>query len=365
MAAGAQGYADRARPLPCRTEEVTAVWLTEWLQLAYPGVVVSHLDIRREIPGHTTKLLLSLQLDAAGQAAGLPRKVCLKGNFTGNAMSSAVCINEARFYKELCSRLPLPVPRHFMADWDDSGERRQGLALLEDMEELGGRFLNSAHPLSIDAMAEALETMASFHSATWNHPELDRHPWLQIAMGPDTPTDDYWSMMEEYYERHNRLAERVAIFPSWFRHQPDRLREAWRQLRARDQQSPEPRCLVHGDSHLGNTYGLPDGRRLWFDWQIVRKGRPWRDLTYFLVGSLTIADRRLAERDLVRHYCEHMVRGGVALDFEQAFDEYRRWVIWGLVAWQSNINPGEVTMEPLERFCRASDDLQTESFYWF
>jgi Phosphotransferase enzyme family len=214
-------------------------------------------------------------------------------------------------------------------------------------------------------MAKALEAMAGFHSASWEHPELARQTWLQTAMGPNTPTDDYWSMMEDYYKRHNRIPERVAIFPAWFKDEPVRLREAWRQLRARDQQSAEPRCLVHGDSHLGNTYGLPDGRRIWFDWQIVRRGRPWRDLTYFLVGSLDIADRRQAERDLVRHYCTHMAQAGVTIDFDQAFDEYRRWVIWGLVAWQSNINPGEVTMEPLERFCRASDDLQTESFYQF
>jgi hypothetical protein len=104
---------------------------------------------------------------------------------------------------------------------------------------------------------------------------------------------------------------------------------------------------------------------LWFDWQIVRKGRPWRDVTYFLVGSLTVEQRREAERDLVRHYCDQLARHSVRLDFATAWDDYRRWVLWGLIAWHLNINPNEDTVPSLDRFCRAAEDLDTGSFYGF
>src|SRR3546814_8490367 len=77
-----------------------------------------------------------------------------------------------------------------------------------------------------------------------------------------------------------------------------------------------PLCLVHGDAHLGNSYRRPDGDRIWFDWQIVRKGRPWRDYSYFVIGSITIEDRRRAERDLLRHYCNELSRHGVEIRFE-------------------------------------------------
>jgi transposase len=48
---------------------------------------------------------------------------------------------------------------------------------------------------------------------------------------------------------------------------------------------------------------------------------------------MTIADRRKAERDLLCHYCEELVKHGVHISYDKAWDDYRRWVVWGLVAW--------------------------------
>src|SRR3546814_19223254 len=71
-----------------------------------------------------------------------------------------------------------------------------------------------------------------------------------------------------------------------------------------------PRCVNLGDCHQGNTYVMPDGERVWLDWQLVRKGRPWRDLTYFTIGALTIEERRASERDLLAHYRAALVATG-------------------------------------------------------
>src|SRR3546814_12053878 len=101
-------------------------------------------------------------------------------------MSSDACVNEARFYKELASRLPLPAPTCFYADWDDDAEGQQGLLVLEDMILRGGRFDTSARAISIEEMRHSLEGMAALHGSSWEHPELERHQWLQTAMGQDT-----------------------------------------------------------------------------------------------------------------------------------------------------------------------------------
>src|SRR5690606_3117657 len=278
-------------------------------------------------------------------------------------LSSPVCVNEAKFYGELASRLPLPAPQCFLADWDDDALGQQGVIMLEDLVPLGGEFCTSARAIDIDDMALSLEGLARMHGATWGHPELERQPWLARAMAATTATDDYWGMMESYFAAHNQIAERVAMFPRLMAGDPNRLRAAWRQQAEHESAYGGPLCLVHGDAHLGNSYRRPNGERIWFDWQIVRKGRPMRDVPYFLIGSISVEDRRRAERDLLKQYLDVLNSYGVGMSFDALWEEYRRMVVWGLVGWQSNINPQEETMLPLERFCRAADDLETEKFF--
>ena len=260
----------------------------------------------------------------------------------------------------------MPAPLCYYADWDDDELGQQGLVILEDLIPLGGEFSGSHNPIGVEDMAKSLEELAALHGGSWGMAELDEQAWLQTAMAPGTVTDDYWSMMEDIFARHNQLPERLAIFPKWMAEDTERLRMAFKQLCAHETRYTGPRCLIHGDAHLGNSYRKPNGERVWFDWQIVRKGLPWRDICYFLIGSMLIEDRRKHEKELVHHYLEHFIaNGGEKFSFDQVWDEYSRMVIWGLIAWQSNINPNEQTMNPLERFCRAADDLQTHKFFNF
>jgi hypothetical protein len=358
-----KGYPARTEHLPIDWDDVNSEWLTRALQCEYPDVVVTEMRLVQLIPGHTTKARFELTLNPAGIDAGIPRQVCLKANWTGDPLSSRVCANEARFYKQLRGKMDVPAPNCFFADWDDDSDGQQGFIVLEDLAPLGGTFGTSARAIDIEDIAKSLSGLAALHGTSWNHPELYRHGWLETAMAPQTATDDYWGMMEEIAAAANKVPERLAVFPDWMAKDPNRLRSAFRQLCAQESADTSPLCLVHGDAHLGNSYRKTNGERMWFDWQIVRKGRPWRDYTYFVIGSMTIEDRRKAERDLLRHYCEELVKHGVHITLDKAWDDYRRWVVWGLVAWQLNINPNEETMPPLERFCRAADDLETHKFF--
>lgn len=360
-----KGYPQRTEPLPLAFDKVDAEWLSRTLALRYPGVVVEAMRLVQLIPGHTTKARIEADFNAAGIAAGLPAQLCLKANWSGSPLSSPVCINEARFYHDFRERMELPSPHCHFADWDDAPDGQQGFIILDDLIPQRVDFGHSARPIGLDAAARALTAMAALHGTTWHHPELQRHAWLQTAMAPGTVTDDYWSMMEAQFAAHNALPERLAIFPRWMAEDPQRLRSAFRQLCARETADPSPLCLVHGDAHLGNSFATPSGERQWFDWQIVRKGRPWRDYSYFVIGSISVEDRRHGERDLLQHYLAALAAHDVAIDAATAWDDYRRWVIWGLVGWQSNINPTQATMPALERFCRAADDLDTASFYRF
>jgi hypothetical protein len=360
-----RGYPDRADRLPLAFDAISPASLTALLQHRYPGAVISDMHLLSEIKGHTSKARYAIDRNQAAQDAGLPDQICLKANLTGDPLSSNACVNEARFYKLFGGVRDLPAPRCFFADWDDDAAGEQGLVILEDLVPLGGEFGTSGQSLSEDTMASALAEMARLHGATWASPELDRQPWLLTGTAPTTAGDDYWTLMRDYVGRHNEKPEHLAVLPAWASKDPQRMHDAFRQLCEREIADRSPLCLVHGDAHIGNSYLRRDGARMWFDWQIVRKARPWRDVAYFMVGSLDIEQRRTSERALVRHYCDEMSRQGVALDFDSAWDDYRRWILWGLIAWHLNINPNEDTVVSLARFGTAATDLDTGSFYRF
>src|SRR3546814_18379862 len=107
------------------------------------------------IPGHTTKARIAVSY-GPGSEAGLPESLCLKANWSGNHMSSDACVNEARFYKELASRLPLTASTCFYADWDDDAKGKTALLVLEEMLLRVGRFDSSARAISIDKMRNSL-----------------------------------------------------------------------------------------------------------------------------------------------------------------------------------------------------------------
>ena len=96
-----------------------------------------------------------------------------------------------------------------------------------------------------------------------------------------------------------------------------------------------------GDCHQGNTYILPNGERMWVDGQRGRHKRPWRDLTYFTVGSLTIGERGQHHRDLIAHYRECLIREGATnvIDLDTIWNgQVSRWVMYRIQGWVANID---------------------------
>ncbi len=83
--------------------------------------------------------------------------------------------------------------------------------------------------------------------------------------------------------------------------------------------------MLHGDYRLDNLLFDPDGADVVaVDWQTLAVGPPARDLAYFLGTSLTVDDRRAAERELVAEYHAALCARGVSgYDADQCFDDYR------------------------------------------
>ena len=353
-------YQQRTELLPRDLQHVTAAWLTSLMRHRYPGLVVHDMQTVELRNGHTTKLRVKLDLNEAGRQAGIPEHVCLKSNWSGGFAHVDIHALEARFYHFVSRAMKVAAPISYFEDWD-SGPAGQGLVVLEDLARAGGAFGHSTDHMGVDAVARGLEEYAQIHGNTWGDPRLAQFTWLPTSMR--TPIDcDQLDMMFPYVEKNLQREDYRALLPGWMLTDPEKLKRLYRALGGYERSKPGPFCIVHGDSHQGNSYVRPDGTRIRIDWQLVRKGRPWRDLAYFIIGALTINERRAHERALLAHYREALVATGAqdVAGSDEIWDSYRHWPIYGCQAWIANMDEWGQTGYPMnERFFTALHDLDT------
>jgi hypothetical protein len=352
----------RLERLPRHVDAITAEWLTALLAHRYPGIEVRGFDVAECKNSHTTKLRLRLDLNDVGVAAGIPEHVCLKTNLSG-LRTGPICEREARFY-DLGIR-GLPVPRAWYADWDvdvRGNGSGNGLVLMEDLALSPGAFGASDDHLGIDGVAAGVESLALIHGALWGDARLDAAEWLAPSMGTDNDSEQvvqFW----HYIWFNLTDPEYEAVVPAWVYDDPGLMHHALDELSAFELGLPGPRCLVHGDAHQGNSFLRADGERIWVDWQLVRRGSPWRDVSYFVVGALTVDERRAADRDLVEHYRQRLLATGAlgVPDADEAWRRFMRWPAYGTQAWLGNINQwGQRSgVEMVRRQFAASDDYDT------
>jgi aminoglycoside phosphotransferase (APT) family kinase protein len=121
--------------------------------------------------------------------------------------------------------------------------------------------------------------------------------------------------------------------------------------------------VLHGDSHIGNCYLLPDGTGGLLDWQLMRIASWANDVAYTVMTALDVDQRRKGEQELLRLYLDEL--GGLGVDppsWDDAWDLYRKQMVWGVVAWL--VTPTAMYDEPLldsliRRCVTAADDLGT------
>jgi hypothetical protein len=345
-------------PLPRTVEGLTPQWLTGAIGQRCPGVTVTSVTIDDIIWGTATKILVDLAYEGDAAALGLPNKLCIKGEFdervrrTLAAMTMTGTQVEALFYNDLGPRLGLPLPRH----WFGGSEAGMGVLILDNLSAVHATFGTPTEPWAPELVADALDVLATLHGSTWNisFPGVD---WLPV--GPTAIRQANEFLMSAAHWTSHFSDRRVFQLP-------DELKDRERclaGLHAMWKYDDAHACsLIHGDAHLGNTCIDAKGRPFFIDWAGPCRSCWAFDVANFLVGALSVEDRRRCEKDLLRNYLGRLAaHGGPTLPWDDAWDDYRRHILNGLI-WPTV----PATMQPLtnvrvmgERYTTALLDHDT------
>lgn len=313
-------------PIPADVDGLTASWFGEALAPHFPGLEIASAHIVERIRGASSKLRVEL----AGNHPDLPRRVMVKAGYEPHSAEMAIMhFNEMHAYHDLLPTVSVNAPRCFFATRDDG----RALVILEDLDLRDAHFLSLQEPIGFGLAARFLDGLAQFHARWWAVPDLPvRFPW---AAETRTMQDSHYFdiLLDPAQFAQYAAAPRGAAMPRSLL-DPERVAEAHRALARLHEAMPH--TLLHGDAHLGNLYLDTDGTPGFLDWQ-PRRG-PWvLDVAYFIIAALDLEDRRRWEAALLQHYLLRLAVYGVEPPgFDEAFDAYRRDVVWGLLIWMLN-----------------------------
>ena len=359
----------RLEQTPPSTEALTPEWLTALLCQDHPGAKVLSIDLGAESSGSTNRRAFTVSYNEAGQKAGLPTHLFNKSasGFKTRLMMHQCCtiVNEYEFYKRIRPELNIEVPHIYRACMDPDSLRMA--LIMEDIHHTKHvEILNSQFYVSRDRIEQMLALMASYHAQFWNSPRLDAEfTWL------NTPTQ--WIRHVEHLIEYKKcsisgIERSLEVMPKSLVHRGDDIYEAL--LRAMEVSTQRPFTYSHGDPHIGNYYITGDGRSGLLDWQVAFKGSWGHDYCYTLLTSLTIADRRAWEKDLLKFYLEKLQQGGAlgVPSFDVAWLQYRQQTLYTFVGWlytigfgplQPDMQPRRYCLPIIERSAVAIEDLES------
>jgi hypothetical protein len=312
--------------IPTTADALTPEWLTSALAEVLGGAVVKTVAATMVGTGQMgDSVRLALTYD---QETDAPASVVAKlpaADPTSRATAAAVRSYEIEvsFYRELAPRLPVRNPHCYLALHDQASD--DFVLVLEDLapamqgDQLAG--------CSLDEAAIAVDELPRLHTPLWGDAYLATLPWLSsrdetsIAMTTMLVTGLYDGFRARYHERLD--PEVLALCERFIP-----------RLGAYLGSGRGPSTVVHGDYRLdnllfGNEGGGPPVAVV--DWQTVAHGPGITDLSYFIGAGLLIDDRRTNEEALVRNYHGAVRAAGVELEWDDCWEQYRRYTFAGLV----------------------------------
>ncbi len=347
-------------PRPHSLDQVTPAWLSDVVGRDTPGARVERTEVVGGHSGTTSRQRLRLHWNEAGRAAGLPSVVFIKttpGGWRNRTMVASLRMSstEVDFYRTVRDDLPDDIAPHAYATVKGPGARF--LLVLEDMDERGYRafsILDRCTPEHAHAMTT---TLATLHVPFWDSPRFAGDlSWVRLA----SERPGRWFQRE--FDRRARArvmgTDYAKDFPADVRRVVSLFGEHARDM-DRVAERP-PLTLVHGDSHLGNSWTTPEGHAGLFDWQLIHRRHGIQDFAHFLVSAFPTSLRREHERPLVEHYVSTLRANGVPdASFDDIWDRYRLAVAyeWDAIATTVAFAGMQPIADPVAAFKRPNNAI--------
>ncbi len=347
-------------PVPATIEEaISPAWLSLAIEERYPGTRI--LAVRDATIVNAVAARARIHVTYEGtDAHRLPDRLFVKGGFapdTAHLLAGGAYYREARFYRDLAPELgELGVPLCLHASADEAS--RQGVVVLEDLVAAEARLYRLGDIHDVAEAGAFVDALARLHARSFRL--IEQVPaafdWVPRTADvvPRLIKNDPLVLLAAHL-----AGERGTVMPAALR-DPERILAALRALMASDDGTTP--FLLHGDMHLGNIF-TAGGRPGWYDWQTLQRGSWAMDLVYYLVGSLTPADRQAHFTPLLARYLSGLAaHGGPVVGMDDALRLYRRYLAYGLFIWsvaRETIVPIPVLKPLLHRFAVAAEEAGT------
>ncbi len=354
---------------PVHPADISVEWLTDTLRAT--GVLtharVTELEtVLLSTEKGTTGHLARLQLGYSHAEADAPRSLVAK--FSAADPQARALIHgmgfyerEVRFYEELAAQSPLRTPRCYFSALNP--EEGTSLLLLEDLAHT--RNGNRIQGASVAEAELVIRTIAPFHAAWWQHPQLAEQPWLELRslVSVQQAPLIVAQLWEPFLGKlGTRVTDDMLQIGEW-------LKMYLGPLYAYLYQGA-PYTLIHNDYQGDNLFFTGQdshGPLIVADWQLTTRGRAAIDVACFLAGNLDAGDRRNHEQRLLHTYHTLLTDNGVHdYSFEQCWNDYRLAMIQLLSRIVTVVGVGGARGEQeraycdvlVPRYCHAAHDLK-------
>jgi thiamine kinase-like enzyme len=294
-----------------KTPESASEITLDWLRNALPWARAGCEPVSAEVePGFGGPSLLGrlarVRLTYAAPGCG-PRSLIVK-------FQTRTSDWEAQIYRLLSEAGVRSVPRLF-------GAFENGTLVMEDLSP--ARSGTQVQGCTLQQARDVLAILAEIHGRFWDDPRVPSLSPQRFASVIDVNMEQCW---EPFERRYRELLGDLGADFQWM----------WRNAETvAVHRLSEPTTLFHGDVHAENLLFSKDGESgpILIDWQLAGQGLAANDVSFFLVKSLTVEERRANEERLLRDYYEMLpARSRAEYAFGRLELDYRACVTRSMIS---------------------------------